>query len=953
MIDTEPKGAYTLADFSKALADEMRPDGGKSPEESKRRLVDILLHLNKEVKLPTRFKQILLERFDIQESDHSATAVETVLPEVAEVGLPSVAEAESPLVEGEVLILPDEVLKQLDLIDVAINAIEDEVAMEKMTSDETLRKITQNIVRQTVMPLFRKLVQVQKLLPKEIFDLVEIEKAKRMVIIEEKISGVTPVESSADVASIKKDEIDPTDFWSSFVRTKYPDVLTTPDSRGESRAEVLMVCDRIFSEYVSYEAHYLWKDPMDRHTAETEANFSAAPIYTKNQTLNYSKLFDTIPIPDIQKEFKEKLELCRKTYLAGSEWKAVIAEQPVPGSYEKFGSFFSSQLPTGSDWRVVQELPKLLDKDGKQSETSFGEQVFHSQRLYSTYNRRYVYANEGEKAEVARILQDEIVSGRVIIPKPTDVVAILTAEEKIERQRRLGKLLPKKLLGGSATPAINMGESDYLKSITQGDLLFVISQSGLPVITDGLDKTALLEKTYAQFVSNFKQLVSEEIVKKIESSNQQKYGIFPLAEFGLKNREKTLNSRREMAISIGTQTLGFGYYEPNIRSDYPNAGKLRAEEVASDGSIEVVYRELTDDEKDKAFEAGKAAELFGFNWYIKTCSHMFDDDVTAKAALTFQRVAISERYRSNYRNSRAELDGKYRRGISQVGGLLPRPLSYFGVEGISLQRILTRPDLYETADFSRIGDEAGGQIKAYKELWEWSVKMYKAMSIGASTVMGKNILQVGQIKTVKTVVAGVQDLEPDASAVRELATFATKVVTYWLNNVITTEGEMRSTDSSFFGVDESYWKQLKSPIDSSITTSIRTPLMTMFRLQPAEMHQLALQVSKAKNQKEEFTKEFMKRFIKICLIEDLMRSAKDTIDPEDYVTLCWVLTGSVSQWATLKYSIKDQGNPFTSDTGDIFKFTEVDVAHMCLEAGLALPPKVFEGLREAGGISGA
>ncbi|MBP9781372.1 hypothetical protein KBC89_01835 [Candidatus Woesebacteria bacterium] len=88
MHDTDPRGVYTKADFSRALADAMNAAGEKSPAELKRNLLDVLLHLEPNVELPEKFKLILLEQFNIQESDYRLEAVEAVPAAVAEVEAP-------------------------------------------------------------------------------------------------------------------------------------------------------------------------------------------------------------------------------------------------------------------------------------------------------------------------------------------------------------------------------------------------------------------------------------------------------------------------------------------------------------------------------------------------------------------------------------------------------------------------------------------------------------------------------------------------------------------------------------------------------------------------------------------------------------------------------------------------------------------------------------------------
>lgn len=752
--------------------------------------------------------------------------------------------------------------------------------------------------------------------------------------------------SGAESRDGGRQEIDPADLWNSFVRVTYPDLLSTSEPNPSSPEIVRKVCDRLFSEYVEYESSYLWTSPLDTKVVSREKNFLAAELFTKHQKVTYGQVIEKIPIPAIAIEFKKWIDLISETISTGPQWYAVLSEQPVPGSYDKFGDFFRGHLPTGDDWSVLQSLPKIEIERNRPSKTTFGEQVFHSVRYYSTWNRRYVYANQAEQSTALSTLDAEIRSGRVHVPTPDELVSILKAEDQILRTKRLGTILPKRIVAGSEIKTPDLGSSEYLNDITLGDVLDVIRLSSPSNTQDNQTIEERSRLMYKEFVSNYKQMIIEEIVKEMENKNQKQFGLFPLAEFGLKNRDEMGRKREEVAISIGCQMLGLGEYEPNIRDNYPHAGQLKYAVIDDQGVESVDYRELSEEERTMALEKGKPAELIGFDWYLRTCSHMFDDDVSAKAAITFQRVAITGVYRKNYRNSRAELDGKYRAGIRKIGNLMPRPLSYLGTGGISLQKLLTRPNDYLVRDLEVIGDQSGGQVRKYNELWEWAVKMYKAISTGSSSIMGKNILQVGSIKTSKTIVAGVQDLEVDTKAVGELATFATKVIGYWIGNLIY-DGNV------FSDVDLTYWQQLKSPVDPNVTTEVYSPIVGMLNLHPNELHDLVVEVRSSSNQKSTFSSYISKMFLQTCIIEDLLRSSKDTIDPEDYVTLCWVLTGSVSKWATAKFSIKDQQNPFVSTTGNIFKFSEADVAQMCIEAGLQLPLEIIEGLREAGGITGA
>ena len=82
MHDRDPSGVYTKADFSRALADAMNAVGEKPQEELRRRLLDVLSHLENGVELPERFKQILLDQFGIQASDYRLEAVPAVVVEV-------------------------------------------------------------------------------------------------------------------------------------------------------------------------------------------------------------------------------------------------------------------------------------------------------------------------------------------------------------------------------------------------------------------------------------------------------------------------------------------------------------------------------------------------------------------------------------------------------------------------------------------------------------------------------------------------------------------------------------------------------------------------------------------------------------------------------------------------------------------------------------------------------
>jgi hypothetical protein len=430
--------------------------------------------------------------------------------------------------------------------------------------------------------------------------------------------------------------------------------------------------------------------------------------------------------------------------------------------------------------------------------------------------------------------------------------------------------------------------------------------------------------------------------------------MFPISEFGLENKNFE-HMRAEVAIRIGCYCLGIGEYEPNING--LNAGKLVGEYVSDNHPSSNhhngysprknnVVRDLTEVERQQALEAGKAAELIGFDAYIANLGPLSDDNILTKSEIVSTRLMLTAKYRNNYKTyPRA---GVYVEGFATVRQLLPKYFTFLGLNNMSIAKMVSDRTHRKHANWMDVGSRERGKLKDYVEIFEFAKEIYPVLSGGIATVLGADIFKIASFETPKSLFAAAIELQPNTDMIKKLIDYSDQKLGYWLDRMVATKRDVDSQNSVY---DPNIWREIVSPLDPNVKTGICSPCVLMFNLPPETMHKIALEIAKSEKKNNVYRVEFRKIIISIAMIESLRRTNKTEIRLEDYVALRYILTGHIDRWAAFKYNIRNATQLIPREA-DAFRFTQEEFDHIIRESGLVLQHELVAAMQEIGGVPG-
>lgn len=678
--------------------------------------------------------------------------------------------------------------------------------------------------------------------------------------------------------------IDPDAIWDSYAKWK----KLAQENEDTSSPDVV---DRVERALLNYAMSVLVTNYWDSWNDEKKfSDIMRLPVgkdQVGGRDITIAELIDNHPPgpasgPGSEKLMRERLQVITKAVQGGVHFNEMAKSD---NTHKDSTEHFQHWMFNGDDWEQLMSIPALAP-----GEKDLGDSAGEAIGILGSWNSRFIKTTPEERAEIATEVDAEIAANRITIPSKRELETALHQYES-QKEKTFSGIVFK-----------NVGNLDA-KTV-----LFLYNN--------------VAKKDYARFASAFSIELQKPRVKAKEKARQEKFGLFPLRKYGeaprrneageiVKNLELYLP---HITIAVGCYQLGLGNYEI-IRREHPAGSGNEVLGTRFTDSFGTV-RELTREERDKAYAKGKAATLLGFHTYQANGGPIGDDNVERKSNITAVRLYDTAQYRLNYASTGRE--GRFNLGY--VKRLNIHPLDYMAANGKSIRRLMADRAHRQHADYKLMGDILHSQVV---ENYNFAEKMYAGYTGGLDDAIDHfDIMKLVTLERPNQFFSLTEYINIDDNALTALKKFVTQKIGYLVdrNMVIGKEDAIRN---GYF--DDQVWEKV---VEVKPGEWVFSPLPSMLAMSDEDKVKFNADIRKFG-----FKSAIIKAFLTPMLVETLMRVGRREVEPYWIQGLVYILSG---QDPEARYAIRNKDNLTsalsTSDEGVAFNYTAEEVYSMIATA---------------------